>query len=326
MSASPRPGEITYYEELGLDASASSEGIRDAFRGLARILHPDQQTDPQLKEIAETQMRRLNRIYAVLSDPVRRASYDESLSTARNAPIIVFSGSDGNLRKLLIRGGAFAAVCFAAFLIIWFAVDNGGPAEVRGQDSRTVTGGKSEAGEDANADQIAQLRERIRTLEAEKNSALEQLSRANSKPAESVAAAPLPAPALAAVLPMAGPASGLAGTWVYSKAPSFASSDSRTQYSPEFIEVTVTEQDGTLHGQYRSRYQILDHAVSPDVEFTFTGATNGQASYAWQGSGGARGRVNLNLKPGQQLEVNWNATELGSQQWLRTGKALLAKK
>ena len=70
-------GEITFYEELGLDPGATPQQIRDAFRALVRLLHPDQHPDPQLKEIAERQMRKLNRIYAVLSDPDSRRRYDE---------------------------------------------------------------------------------------------------------------------------------------------------------------------------------------------------------------------------------------------------------
>src|SRR3954463_4611853 len=102
MSASQRPGEITYYEELGVENTASADDIRDAFRALVRLLHPDQQSDPQLKEMAELQMRKLNRIYSVLSDSSRRIAYDESLTSSRNAPIIVFSGSDGgNFKKHL---------------------------------------------------------------------------------------------------------------------------------------------------------------------------------------------------------------------------------
>ena len=66
MRGFPRASEITYYEELGVASDASSEEIRDAFRALVRLLHPDQQTDEQLKDIAENQMRKLNRIYAVL--------------------------------------------------------------------------------------------------------------------------------------------------------------------------------------------------------------------------------------------------------------------
>jgi DnaJ-class molecular chaperone len=68
------PAEITFYDELGVHRTATAEEIRDSFRALVRILHPDHQTDPQLKEMAERQMRKLNRVYAVLSDaPVGRA-------------------------------------------------------------------------------------------------------------------------------------------------------------------------------------------------------------------------------------------------------------
>ena len=79
MIASHGADEITFYEELGVAPGASSEEIRDAFRALARLLHPDQQTDAPLKATAEKQMRKLNRIYAVLSDPERRRQYDEAL-------------------------------------------------------------------------------------------------------------------------------------------------------------------------------------------------------------------------------------------------------
>src|SRR5580700_977826 len=84
-----RPGGINFYEELGVAADASPEEIRDAFRSLARLLHPDQQTDNQLKETAERQMRKLNPIYAVLSDPEKRRRYDEDLLEDYSAPIIL---------------------------------------------------------------------------------------------------------------------------------------------------------------------------------------------------------------------------------------------
>src|SRR5579863_9104352 len=80
MIASHDDSEITYYDELGVAPTASPEQIRDAFRLFVRLLHPDQQTDPQLKEIAEKQMRKLNRIYDVLSDPEGRRRYDEILN------------------------------------------------------------------------------------------------------------------------------------------------------------------------------------------------------------------------------------------------------
>ncbi|MGH9658573.1 MAG: J domain-containing protein, partial [Bryobacteraceae bacterium] len=67
---------MTYYEELGLDPSASTEEIHKAYRSLSKLLHPDQQSDPELRMLAERQMARLNRVYEILCDPDLRAGYD----------------------------------------------------------------------------------------------------------------------------------------------------------------------------------------------------------------------------------------------------------
>lgn len=357
MAASQRPGEITYYEELGVESTASPDQIRDAFRALVRLLHPDQQTDPQLKEMAERQMRKLNRIYPVLSDFARRTAYDQSLNSSRNAPIIVFSGSDGTLKKLLARGGAVAAILFGTFLLIWFMVTSNN-SEVRGQEARGASAGKPGANPDDAGDQISRLRDQLRAAETERDSALEQLGRLGRKQTDQAStrkvyvdrgAAPsavantaaltgLPSatvPASAPVTASSAPAAKeptvapaqFAGLWVFAKSSGSASPGGKSQYPPEFIEVTVTERNGALHGQYHSRYQVLDHAISPDVDFTFNGTPSGSAlNCAWQGPGGASGRLIFRLLPASTVEVAWNATELGSQQWLVNGTATLTRK
>jgi curved DNA-binding protein CbpA len=70
---------MTYYEELGVPAEASREEIRQAYRRLVRLLHPDHCGDPATRVLAELQMRRLNGILEVLSRPDERAKYDRSL-------------------------------------------------------------------------------------------------------------------------------------------------------------------------------------------------------------------------------------------------------
>lgn len=68
---------MDYYEELGLQRTASPEEIREAYHSLARLLHPEPALhDARTRALARIQMRRLNELYAVLADPERRRRYD----------------------------------------------------------------------------------------------------------------------------------------------------------------------------------------------------------------------------------------------------------
>ncbi|WP_422010062.1 DnaJ C-terminal domain-containing protein [Roseateles sp.] len=61
-----------YYQVLGLAADADAPAIKQAYRRLARLHHPDiNPTTP-----AHAAMARVNEAYEVLSDPQRRAAYD----------------------------------------------------------------------------------------------------------------------------------------------------------------------------------------------------------------------------------------------------------
>ncbi|CUH94146.1 Chaperone protein DnaJ [Propionispora sp. 2/2-37] len=64
-----------YYELLGVSKSASEDEIKKAFRKLARKYHPDVNRDNP-KE-AEIKFKEINEAYEVLSDPQRRAQYDQ---------------------------------------------------------------------------------------------------------------------------------------------------------------------------------------------------------------------------------------------------------
>lgn len=61
-----------YYEVLGVTRSASADDIKNAFRNLARKLHPD----VNRAEDAEEKFKEINEAYGVLSDPDKRAAYD----------------------------------------------------------------------------------------------------------------------------------------------------------------------------------------------------------------------------------------------------------
>src|SRR5262245_22898526 len=70
---------MTYYEELGVAPTAPVEEIRQAYKRLARLMHPDRRTSEETRRLAELQMKRLNSMLEVLADEAARAEYDASL-------------------------------------------------------------------------------------------------------------------------------------------------------------------------------------------------------------------------------------------------------
>src|SRR5579863_8861305 len=124
MIASRRADEITFYEEIGVAPGASPEEIRNAFRALVRLFHPDRQTDPQLRDIAEKQMRKLNRVYAVLSDPERRRRYDEVPEREYGPRVVVGPVLTLGSRQFVGRAVSFGAILFGVGLTIWFLPDS----------------------------------------------------------------------------------------------------------------------------------------------------------------------------------------------------------
>ena len=63
-----------YYEALGVDRSADEAAIKKAYRTLAKKYHPD--INPGDAE-AEKKFKEVNEAYAVLSDPEKKAKYDQ---------------------------------------------------------------------------------------------------------------------------------------------------------------------------------------------------------------------------------------------------------
>ncbi|OGW54701.1 MAG: molecular chaperone DnaJ [Nitrospirae bacterium RBG_13_43_8] len=68
------PAVADYYKVLGVDKNSSQDEIKKAYRKLARKYHPD--LNPGDK-VSEQKFKELNEAYEVLSDPKKRAQYDQ---------------------------------------------------------------------------------------------------------------------------------------------------------------------------------------------------------------------------------------------------------
>jgi DnaJ-class molecular chaperone len=65
-----------YYKVLGVPRDADAKAISQAFRKLARQMHPDVSKDPR----AADKFKEINEAFQVLSDPENRRQYDEMLA------------------------------------------------------------------------------------------------------------------------------------------------------------------------------------------------------------------------------------------------------
>lgn len=65
------------YLVLGVARTATAAEIRAAYRALGAKYHPDRHQGNPLEELASAKMAEINRAYELLSEPARRAAFDE---------------------------------------------------------------------------------------------------------------------------------------------------------------------------------------------------------------------------------------------------------
>ncbi len=308
---------MTHYEELGVSPRASRDEIRHAYKQLVRLLHPDQFQDDDARRLADLQMKRLNGILKLLTDPEARAAYDYSLLdrlAPPKRPEPLRGWRDPRWRPLAaVAGTLLVLVCCAVWPV---------PPPPRPQSpsalppvsappqpkpvQRIPSRGPHRTAEDSTTDPIFTDPDPSPHAEA-------------SPPTET------PAPDLPRAREPSQPPTlpTIAGDWLFVATPEIRT----TGYPPEYIELRVVENHGALRGRYRARYRVADRAISPNVAFQFEGrAPPGGGVLPWRGAGGSQGEVTLRLLDNGNLDVEWSANRLGEELGLISGKARLVRK
>ena len=354
---------MNFYEEFGVPNDASVEEIRQAYKTLARVLHPDSQTDEKLKAAAACQMKRLHEILDIFVDHRKRRAYDESLAAAASpnassrwnphAPAEPFVQPSDKLElaQSALRQWYWILIgCMMLGSGFWYMTARvPAPAEsVPNRFSTTaLPNGTSPAlrpVEEAVKHEIAAPVTGVRLSPAVGVALPEKSSAANLGSPE-LLDIPLPAPvALAGLAPAAAysvrvprapaPAKppivpslrepSFTGEWFY--VPTVDKPDAHL-YPPVDIEFRLTETDGLLEGQYRGRYKVPDAAVSQDVVFQVQGKSfpGTPASLIWTSSDGATGEIDLNLLQPNLMRVTWWTTHLDRRPSLSSGAATLVR-
>ena len=337
---------MNYYEELGIPHVAPPEEVRRAYRNLARLLHPDQQSDEALRRLAGIQMARLNEILHTLTDPKLRQIYDDCLrrqaveaaaagerlraySMAQEAAERQFRNPRGWSRFAWPGAGVLGVGLIALFVAQDIADQR--PSIVReGNTSVALREDEASGAWPVRAGQRFALANRspqasagnpdtstpqTPSLASESDSPPPSIVNSDNSVAEDAAGSLRPARSL----------SGFGGQWYYVKPASLA--DLTGICPPVYIDLEISESMGTVTGKYSARYTVGERQISPFVEFEFAGpVTEPAANLEWNGSGGAAGRVRLKLLSARTLQVEWSADAISKQIGLGSGIATLVRR
>lgn len=314
---------MTYYEELGLPPYATEAEVKRSYKRLTLLLHPDQHQDPEIKVLADVQMRRLNEIVETLTDPERRRAYDRDLRTylhnvRQNSSFYPLIWLRNNRGWILVTGSVFLFVGAALLIPSFDPASQPAVAQVQASDL-AVTKPPVEHVMRVPANKPVARAQRP-TVPV---SVRAQFPKAGVEPllpeAPSLTANPEPmgwSPNPMAIRPPVE--ANLVGKWIFTPDP-LDRPDPKT-FPAEYVELTILAAENRLRGNYRSRYKLSDHSLSPYANFIFDGPANA-GTFDWRGDGGARGQVTLQFQSEDTLQVNWFATKMGTELSLGSGSA-----
>jgi hypothetical protein len=274
---------VNRFEELGVARSATSTEIRQAYKNLVRLLHPDHCRDEDVRRLAGLQMRRLNETADILLDPVRRQRYEAEIDCQLRveppaAAILQHAYAAGQREANLKLAGWCLLAGMVVSSVFWFLRENDSPARSPAQapEAQVAQSGAAENGDTALAGRLDDLEGRLRILE--------------HRPG----AAPRPA---------APQATRIAGEWLYRSALSLAASPGGLP-AEKRISLTISEQGGILRGTYSSGYVISDGVVSSIIAFHFDGKPS-DGLVAWNDSQGTAGAIQFRLLTPNALLASW---------------------
>ncbi len=156
-----------YYQTLGVARTATADELKQAFRNLARLHHPDVAKD---KIAGEAKFKEINEAYEVLGDPAKRKRYDELGADAQSEGDNV-STPGGRRGRRSPPGTAqtepdveFGGTGFSDFFESYFAGGRDGFGSRHSADPRGFSGRGpfTQAGQDVEADLLVTLVEALR--------------------------------------------------------------------------------------------------------------------------------------------------------------------
>jgi len=312
---------LTLYGELGLSPGASEEEIRETYLDRVRLLHPDLQREPSRKRQAESQMKRVNRAYAVLSDPDRRRRYDAALAETENSEAPRVNRKEGRSRaSAVITLGWLICALAGTVGIGWYVSQQALPPSAPEQVNAAAPApppasqpAQPPAAPDNSAKELESLRSDLAAARAERDRALEQTI-LQAKEIDFLTARILSRPSAGA--------GRFSGVWVLPKVTTPASA-----YTPEAVDLIVTEQQGTIQGRYRARYPGMGIPEAPMVRFYLEGKSQGDiADATWSGAGGSKGEIQMKLASPNALQLVWSTTQPGKQTGPDSGTVALVRK
>jgi hypothetical protein len=292
---------MNYYEEFGVPRDASAAKVRQAYKTLARVLHPDTHPDEALKAMAERQMRRLNAILDTLLDPDRRRAYDASLleSTHRQS---LPSKEMGRRRADTHR---YLRLCWRLQVM---------------RERAVLAAGARHA---SRRPRLMQAARRhwfwILTGLMMAGTGVWYVAAGDSAVADV-------APAESSLANSGDARAGTwAGSWFFVSQPEDA--PDADPNAPSYIELRLVEEHGNLTGNYRARYRIPDQALPTEVGFRAEGKapSGNSAKLVWASDDGAQGQVELTLRSSDLMRVGWWTTAPGPRAALTSGTATLVR-